>query len=310
MIKTLRTISALALCVIIAPVFTSCGDDDNDEPGNGAIVEIDGTRLTSMNNAAITYDRDGRLTRIASPYSISINYDEGTITTLDDYEEGALDVRFNGSGYISELSNSWDYTEIDGGDKYQYKGSGKMRFSYNREGNLIRIDCSNSEIEKDFSDGTTEKFSEEYTVSYKWENGNLVEVVESGKENEDGYVDNWTDSYVISYGNESNKFLQMPMNLSYIAFDESGFQVLATAGLFGNGPVKLPNYISESDDEGYESGHSIDFTLNDNGSIASETGSYRPFYYGYSAFSRSAASSEDNIKFNVRNLFVKRHARK
>lgn len=102
----------------------------------------------------------------------------------------------------------------------------------------------------------------------------------------------------------------MPMNLSYIAFDESGFQVLATAGLFGNGPVMLPSYIAESDDEGYESGHSIDFSLNANGSIASETGSYRSFNYGYSAITRSATTAGDNIKFNARNLFVKRPARR
>lgn len=314
--KTFRTIGALALCAVLVPALSSCGgDDDDDEPGNGGVIVMDGTRLTSVSNYRISYDADGRLKRISSPFTgngnlLEIDYADGTIT-LDDGEDEMeyMDVKFNGNGYISRLSSSWDYTENDGGDRYRYTGDGRMTFSYNGDGNLVKIDCEMTETEKDLDDNSTERFTERYTISYDWRNGNLVRAVEEGREIEDGDDDDWTDTYTLEYGNLPNTFLQTPATIAYIGFDESAMQLLAMAGLFGNGPEMLPSEMTD-DEDGYTDTWRIVFSLNSNGSIAEERNGYRGYTYGYSNITRAAQGPKLDVKASVRDIFRKHASRK
>ena len=303
--KAFKKIYAFALCALIVPTFSSC--DKDDDFGTGAVIELDGTRLTSLDHSTISYDEKGRIVKVSSPNDIVIDYEKGTISENDGDEDNIMKVRFNGKGYIAELSGSWDYTETESnGDKYQYTGSGKSVFTYNSNGNLVKMETTSSETEKDFSDGTTEKFSEKTTISYIWENGNLKQAIEDNTENEDGDVDSWQYLYNVTYGSQKNIFLQMPMSLSSIAFDYDGLHILSAAGLFGKGPALIPTNLSENGDYNYS--HVIYITLNDNGSIAKEEFEYNRFTYGYTTVSQPSAISakgRNDVKLNIRNIFVR-----
>lgn len=314
--KTLRTIGALALCAVLVPALGSCGGDDDDEPGGGGVIELDGTRLTFYNNLTLNYDSEGRFKSITSPFTsntklLEIDYSRGQIRITDGTgETEEMDVRFNGRGYISRLSQSWDYTERDGGDMYQYVGDGEMTFDYNGDGNLERIDCKTSETEKDLEDGSVERYEERYTIDYEWRDGNLVRAFKEGVESESGDPDyHWSMPYTFKYGNQRNVFLQTPGTMAYIAFDDSFIQILAAVGLFGNGPEMLPTRFTETEDGETES-HNISFTLNSNATIAYEDNGMYTYTYGYSDITRAAAGPATMPSCKVRDIFRSRAPRK
>lgn len=312
--KTFRLLGALALCVVMIPAASSCGgDDDGNEPGNGGVVDIEGSRLTSINGARITYDADGRLTRVSSPYGVSIDYSRGTISLEDeDDEEGTMDVRFNGRGYLSELSGSWDYTDDDDRYEYRYTGSGKVTYSYNGDGNLTKVVSENRETEKNLTTGEKEEYSGKFTMTLTWRDGNLITAVGESEEREDGRTERWTETYTYTYGNQPNKYFQMPISISYPLADESAFGVLAAVGMFGKGPVMLPDYMRESEveDDGYTDNHSynISFSLLSSGAIKTEDFGYHTYNYGYGSSSRSAgATTGKEIKKSTRDFFIRSH---
>lgn len=315
--KTLRTIGALALCAVLVPALGSCGgDDDDDEPGGGGVIELDGTRLTFYNNLTLNYDSEGRFKSVTLPYNqstklLEIDYSRGSIILLEGTEYmDEMEVRFNGRGYISRLSSSWDYTENDGGDRYHSVGSGEMTFDYNGDGNLTSIECRSSETEKDLDDGSVERFDEHYTIDYEWRDGNLVRALKEGVESESGDPDyHWSMPYTFKYGNQRNVFLQTPGSIAYVGFDDSVIQILAAVGLFGNGPEMLPTRFTETEDGEMES-HNISFTLNSNGTIAYEDNGEYTYTYGYSDITRAAAGPATMPSCKVRDIFRSRAPRK
>lgn len=311
--KTFRILGAMALCAVMIPAVSSCGgDDDGDEPGNGGVVDVEGTRLTSINGVRIVYDADGRMTQVGSPYGVKIDYSRGTIIVDDDDEEGTADVRFNGHGYLSELSSSWDYTDDEDRYEYRYTGSGKVTFSYNGDGNLTKVVSESRETEKNLTTGGKEDYYDRYMITLTWRDGNLITAVEEGEERDDDGTERWTDTYTYTYGNQSNKYFQMPISVSYPIADDSAYEVLAAVGLFGKGPAMLPDYMRESEveDNGYTDSHSynISFSLLGNGAIKTEDFGYHTYNYGYGSSSRSAgATTGKEIKKSTRDFFIRSH---
>ena len=96
----------------------------------GPTTTFDGKQLVAVGNYTFRYDDRNRCDGV-SYYNddfIDINYDNSTIYLDDDFDElGGYKVKFNGKGYISNISASWNFSE--GSDRYN--GSGSISFSYN-----------------------------------------------------------------------------------------------------------------------------------------------------------------------------------
>ena len=299
--KTFIKVGALAICAMLAPVFTSCGSDDDDEPFGRpdvpSITEPGGisgnetyVRLTSLGGLPIYYDNQGRVEGVGN--YLDIDYSRGKIL-MEDQE---MNIKFNGKGYIKEISGAWDYE--DDGDRY--KGSGKMEFNYNGGGNLIE----STEIEYEDRDKTY--YEEGVTYKCTWQGGNLVRVNGEGYEKEDGETERYNESFIYRYGDRQNKFFQMPFSVTEYLLDADELSVLAAAGLFGYGPANLPSGGVESDDEGYESSFSVRFTLNKNGSIAREIFDNSSVSWDYSEYTRGMFVEQPAAKkHSVRSIFVR-----
>ncbi len=303
--KTFIKVGALAICAMLAPVLTSCGSDDDDEPFGRpdvpSIIEPDGitgndtyVRLTSLGGLPIYYDNQGRVEGVGS--YLEIDYSRGKIA-MEDQE---MNIKFNGKGYIKEISGAWDYEDEDG----RYKGSGKMSFEYNGDGNLIRYEVSSSETEYE-EDGKT-YYDDGFTYTCKWQGGNLIRINGEGYETEDGETDRYNESFVYRYGDRQNKFFQMPLSLTEYLLDADELSVLAAAGLFGYGPANLPTGGVASDDDGYEGSFTVRFSLNENGSIAREIFDNSSVNWGYSEYTRGMFVEQPTAKkYSVRSLFVR-----
>lgn len=327
--KTLRFLGSLVIGCALIPSLTACGgDDDDDDGGNGgggnngggSTTIIQGERLSSVAGFNLSYDNKGRLCKISPSYDYSsdndaliIDYAKGKIYEADsdgDPDGIVYNIKFNGKGYVSELSASYDYIDEDGGDEYRIKGSGKITFSYNGDGNLTGCYSSMSETEKDLEDGETSKYSETVDTKLTWANGNLISAKETDIEIEDGEKDTYRTNYNVQYNGEENRYRQFVFGLSYIPFDDTEWQIMAAAGLFGKGTAEVPVSLSESDDEGEHTNHSFWYTFNENGSIASERANYgNTIYWGYS--DNTTKSLVPAKKLSLSNIFrAKRKARK
>ncbi len=311
--KTFSIAGALALCITMIPTVTSCGDDDGNEPGMGGstiIEENTGTRLTSVGNVLIKYDSEGRVSRFGNDDEYGeIDYKDGVIYMSDFSDEGGdIKVKFNGSGYIASLSQDWEYTY----DGEWSKGSGKVSFSYDGDGHLEKVSMSSSEKYKDEEYGESGEYSEETTVELKWRNGNLVQILQNGTESEKsddgGYdKDDWIEDYAFDYSMMDNLFLQMTLSQFDNVLDESGFSVLACAGFFGVGSKTLPSRIVETDEDGYTRTSNLSFTLNPNGTIASETENGYTYNYGYGDVVVVRSASDDKIFSSKKGRLFRTH---
>ncbi len=304
---TPKILTAFVVAAVIAPVMGSCSKDDApDGPNSSLVSDIDGTRVTTIGNTEIKYDDNGRAYRFIDSYGyeIMIDYSNKKLCFSDsDYDESDdMDIKFNGDGFITELSSSWN--EKDEG--YEYKGSGKITFSYDKNDCLTKMYFKSSETEKDLSDNSTSQYSEESTLTFNWNNGNLTSMNCNEIEIEDGDRDTYNFSTTVDYGSVANKFRQFPMSLLYVVGGD--YDLLFAVGLMGNGPVNLPERITISEEGEGSYPYDIDFTLNDNGSIASEYGPIT-VNYGYSAISRANMTAGRMFRLTPRSFFkgVKKH---
>ena len=312
--KIFKTLGFAALAVIAVPAITSCKDDEPNGANDAdkAIVDFDGERLTNIGSYNFEYDKEGRLVEIyGSSVELEIDYSKGKIEADD--EEGTI--KFNGKGYVSELSASWEEYEESYGEVYQYKGSGTMKYSYDSNGHLTSISASSKETGK--YDGETSTWETNYTTTLKWNNGNLTRATLSGWEKEDGEKYNFTEDYTISYDNEVNTFKQIPVSLSNYIYADDGLNLLASVGLFGKGPENFPTGYEEHDiydDDDYDYNYtlSMSFILNDNGSIRQERSDYFTYGYGYTSYSTRSEffQTDSQKKINLRKMFVKKHNNK
>lgn len=318
--KTLRILGAMALCVVMLPSLTSCGDDDDDKGGDGTggVLEIEGERLSYMSDGYtsynIEYDNKGRITTVATNYGdLVINYSKGTIALEgSDEDQDRYKVKFNDRGYITELVSSWSYVDTSDGDRYQIKGSGTVTFSYNGSGNLSTITSKMSETEKDLDTGESGKFTENYTTKLTWTGGNLVKAVCKGTETEGREKDTYSETFDIEYSTTDNLYRQNPVAISEIANDGTVWNVLAAAGLFGKGPKMLPRVVSEVDDDDYTYTKNVSYTLNSVGAISTEKVSYDTYTYRYDDVprGRSVVTVESKPIDGARSFFVKGSRRK
>lgn len=297
--KLTKIIGTLAFSALMVPVFTACKDDDGPSKGSNVndadkgILNIDGARLTAINQFRYQYDNKGRLIEVSDSYDdvIDIDYDDASIELWED--DGTI--AFNSNGLVTQVSLSWDEKSSD----YSDKGSVVMNFKYNN-GYLASIDGSYSGTEIYYDENVTNNYKSTINYNLTWTEGNLVTFAGSGVETDVEGKYNWEESYKFSYGQDDNKFYQFPIRMAFDVLGETDLDLLAPVGLFGKGPAKLPTSCTESyqdddDDEPYVNTDYFEFELNNNGSIDEEI--VNGYAYSYSYQNSASKSTPD---FGVR----------
>lgn len=299
-----RTKFLAMMLIALSPVaFSSCGGDDDDEGESGTpdtktsvITTEDGDKLLLTNNGEFSYSYDaaGRLVGVGGRYGdeeFSISYNPFKIIE-EDVDGGSISMSFNGSGYISRVVESYNYSGDDGTEK----GTTTANYSYDGSGHLVKISMSGSATETD-EDGTYNSKGTA-TITLTWSNGNLTKVTSSSSGIDEGDKFSETSEFVYTYGSNENAYNQFTHAiLDGIDDMECMFDFLAFVGWYGKGTAYLPTKVAYSyteAEEGYndQSGsnsYNTSYTLNSNGTIRSEKadGSYS---YSYS----TASSSEAN----------------
>lgn len=293
--------------------FAACNDDDDSFTPKKPVTTFAGQLPTKVGSYSLEYDEFGRCTiaKYGDETEFEIDYAKGTITLYEDDEKEEAKVKFNKQGYITEISMAWDYK-----DEYETsKGSGKITFNYNKEGQLI----SSNTTSKGSGVDEGEKYTSAYnnTSTFTWENGNLVKSVVKDEEIENGDKDELVSTYTIQYDNQENKAGQNT-HVQANVYDMEDCDVLVQIGLFGKATAFLPNFYKEEwyekyDDEEHTSEYeyNVRYILNENGTIKTEFIKGSTYHYSYTTFeepsSKSASVQENAKKPSLRSLFVKRH---
>ena len=287
--RIFESVRVLMMGTIVLTV-VSCSDDDKGGSGNPA-PEYDGTRLTAIDDWDISYDNQGRVVRIDDGYDeLTIDYSNNRMSIFG--ESG--DVKFNSQGYLSEC-----YTSFKDED---YSGWEKDSFSYNSDGNLTKFQSTYHEQ----YDG--EIWDETIVMTLTWKNGNVVTITTSEEYDDE----TWNETVNISYGNDKNTFNQFPLTLWDYSGGDSLFGIIGATGLIGKGPAMLPDNL-EIEEDYYSDDLDIYFTLNNNGSIKTESTKYDTYYYYYGSVSSKAAKAKASraklTEKKVKRLFTPRHTR-
>lgn len=308
---SLAAIFVMATCML---AFTSCSDDDDDNggapSGNGsamvteAKVLLEGVTKDGWGDWSYKFYYDDQLrpyySNEADGYDelFRIDYNAGKIDLWGEIE--GLSVSFNSKGYITKISGSWNLKENEYGYETSYSGSLTYVYSYDADGQLVAVDMSDNETSVDKWGVNSDKWVCKNVLT--WKDGNLIKSeVNSTSEENDG------DNVVVSvgkgitnitYGNQPNKYRLYPR-----IFCDDDFSYMAV-GLLGVGPKMLPRTFTESEEETedgrilykYEDDKTGSFTLNDNGTINTETWSDSEtggidYQYAFHYIPVSAASS-------------------
>ena len=297
------------LMAVCAMTLSACSndddDDDNDNGGGSSTSSVDnplvsegGLLLTSISDQSgsiynFYYDaklRPYKCTYESNLYAydvLIIDYDNGKMDMPDWDGASNLSLSFNSKGYITKVKGSWSYSE----DGDNYSGSLEWNASYDKDGHLTEM--TTTEVQK--SDENDKGISK---TTLSWTGGNLVSFNSDTKwYDEDGQLEESASSTgIFTYGTQQNKYKQYP---AIITVDD--IEGLFSMGLFGLGPNNLPTSYNEVSVEEYvgpegyvdykseyKENYTSTFTLNDNGSIDTETwtrssgNSPRKYMYGYS----------------------------
>lgn len=311
--KFLWTTLAVVMCL-----FTACSDDDGNKIPEGPTTTFAGKLPTKVGSYTFVYDENNRCTQVKNGSYVycEIDYDKGVI--ISDDEE--VNVSFNSKGYITEVSSKWNYEEE--GDTY--KGSGKISFHYNGDGQLVSSSLSSSESGKE--DGESFSYRTSGESSYTWENGNLVKTVIKEVEEDDQEKYEYGATYTIKYGDDKNELGQNTRTEVEVLELES-VDVLSLIGMFGKSsryfPVSYTDKYYEKDmEEDYENedDYNVRYDLNEDGTIEMEyissdsyTTSYQYLYTTVTDEEPEGRSLGDNSKMkklSFRSFFVRHHAKK
>lgn len=287
--------AVLATMAILACGFTACSDDDGDggSTPQGPVATFNGKLVTSVGPYSMKYDSKGRCVeaKYGSSDYVKIDYEKGTMVFSEMGSMGAEDVEykvsFNGAGYITSLTGSYNLRE--GKDSYDLKENTKL--SYDGSGHLVAISSNFSE--KLVEGGDTYTYSEKGDTKVTWKDGSLVRYTYKGEDVEDGDKETYASVIDFNVSDIDNKFNQ------WTTAEEDGIMEtdgMGYAGLLGKGSSKLVNSSTEIEDEdGYERPYTCTFafTLNNDGTINSERNNYSSWqYYSYNSFVNGDKDSE------------------
>lgn len=296
--KILKFLRLMTFGVIALFTMAACSDDDDNNGGDSSsgsgaaakgVIDFDGERLYAINDCNVEYDAQGRVARITQDdHELEINYARGTITA--DGETGTI--KFNNEGYITEIVSSWDDillgpTPEDGSISHpgsREQGTSTATYTY-ANGFLTKISILTNETSTESGTNKVTKYQISDTHTLYWNLGNLVQITNSGWESEDGGdKETWSETYSINYGTQVNKYRQIPVTIveEALYFDDPLY-MMAAVGLFGKGPMTLPQSMAGNDDYGTWS-MDIFFNVNSKAAISKEIiNDYETYTYYYSA---------------------------
>lgn len=273
---------AVATALALTTSFTSCSSDDDDDSGNGngngnasaGIIETktgEKMRITEVGDIRYSYNDNGTLASFGNvSYPFEVSYNPFTFTCINSgngysNKSVASNIRTNSDGYITSLSEKFDYVSQED----EEHETGNVSISYNGNGNITRMKGSGSGYY--IEDGNKEKYSSSFDHVFTWNDGKLIKAVYTFVE--DGEKD--VETYIYDYTNaEKNLTLQYIPNFMN-ADDNDFFGALFYIGYLGKGPSLLPSGVKNisKDDEGtHEYSYDCRYYKNNNGTVYRYTG--------------------------------------
>lgn len=308
----MKKIFWFAACCLLATGFTACGDDDDENGegpgGTGNTLPDVSTDLgiqhpvTSISGDEDSYFQytDGKLTSGHTDTDLNFNISQNPLAinfSWNDSYGGSTgtfnNIRVNNSGFITSanISITDDYGD---GDVYHITGSANIQ--YDGEGHITE---KNVEI-KD------EESTDKYTITYTWNNGNLMRIRIDDQYTELGYgTENYTEIYEYTYDEDRTKNPNTGIYLYEMWY--STFDFMWYAGLLGkttrNMPTSMTSIDIEDGVETYRTTYNFTTSYNPDGSVASLTyrspgSSYysRRYIYGYGNGYENRTSTMASIK--------------
>lgn len=290
----------ISAVLVVGMVMVSCWDEYDPDPnkntsGGGekkqsgnivpAITGTDGVAYQLLrfdgdtNYPWYEYDEKGNLVRLGDGDFV-LDVSGKTVKTKDRTDEDythTYQVTTNNKGYITGTSLNVNIVDSDGSETY----SGKATFTYNNKDQFIGYEWSVSGFYTE--DGEKVPISASVKKTFIWENDNLVKTEWTEAASEYGETYTERGSSTITYGSQVNPCRQVPASFIRIFGDGwwEGFWHLAPLGLFGVGPANLPNYVN---------GNPVSYTLNTNGTIATENS----LRYVYNAATEEVSNTGGN----------------
>ena len=281
----------------------------------GPAITYAGKLPSRIGDYTFVYDDNNRCTQVKKNSYVygEIDYDKGVVI-MDDEE---AKVSFNSDGYVTGISASWNYNE----DGYSYKGSGKISFSYNGNGQLVSYTESSSESGKE--DGESFSSQGSYKATYTWKDGNLIKVVTKEESTEDGEKYEYGSTCTIEYGEEKNELGQYTLGQAKV-LDMEDADVFALVGMLGKASAYFPvsyteEYYEKDSEQNYENEYSENMTyvLNTDKTIKTEYINGSPYSYSYVAIDNDSDNLKvrsllpsDKKNLNLRSFFIRHHERK
>lgn len=283
---------------------TACDSDDSNSetPGGGnggttangplMVPGFGGKLLTGISSSwdDITFNYSGRALMAMNVNDYAMIFKDGVYVEVDGDETNVeSDFKLNKDGFITSFKDTW----TEGGDSevivFNNKYSGR---------NLVSCTWNGTEIE----DG--EKFTYTYTITFNWENGNIASADVLYKDK----YETEHDRYVLTYGDTPNAHRQYTTMLSaLLALDGADYPLL---GLFGDGPALLPTQCLELEDGDEPNTEYYTYTLNNDGTIATETEAnvttYRYHYSGEGAM-KAAPYRASNVATTAFHKALRHH---
>jgi len=313
----------LSVVLLGGLVVGSCSGDDDDDNGGGkgsssagVIDSRQGILLKSVDNFRFFYTDNGRLDYFTEDNRDRYEMGSNTINFVnEDGEEEEIELKYNGSGFLTTIKDSYSFTE----ERLTVNFSGKATLSYDGSGHLTKISLSSTE--KGVEDGKSYTETSTNNISFSWRSNLLTSVESLWKEVEDENVYTGSEWYHYEYNdaaleNNVNKYCQYAPSI--VRWGEDLWRALAYVGMLGVGPNCLPSgceygyedYEDGKLDEEYKNTESYRYQFNSDGTLSvcyRGSRSYNFSYYYMNADARATRSGADLAK-SMRSLF-RRHAK-
>lgn len=298
--KKSRFLAYLIAGACACMTLTACGsDDDDDAPENPSdtnnptatagphtvYTTLDGNKITlaKLGSFSFSYNSENYAVDIAGS---KMSYDSGKII----FPGGSTgNFRLNAQGYFDEL------TVVDSSDDSYSKDESTTtyRFSYDKDGQLTKVDATSTEISIDKYAGTQYSHESQGQLNLFWKNGSITSAVEetTDKINDEGDIKIRTKKteYMVNYDGKDNQLGQY--TLSYANWFDLG--QFAIVGLMGKAPAHLPmstlftttglDYDGTSINE--SGSYDYTYTVDSTGKIQTESVNNTPYVYIYNNIS-------------------------
>lgn len=286
--------------------FTACGDDDDENGGNGGaggsgnLPTLSGVGITDPvtqirhdmsggRSEVSTFNyADGRMTggsSMVDDFDFTFTYSpfQITATDADGYSETYTNIQTNAYGSIT-------YADVVVDDEYAEGINISIRATYDENNQLLTF----TECEMETYEGV--EYRDEGTLTYTWENGNVVKRVLNDVSYENGELV-WSDeseSFTFDYGSTpvSNSGIYVYNMIPYTEF-------MMYAGCLGKPTKDIPVAVTEADGRDYSRYTSVD--KDGKGRITAlhmESSYYgtSTMYFGYADSPINVASTQAQVK--------------